>query len=185
MKDRNSLLIGQLLEVWEDSVKATHLFLSNEEIKNIKEYVPQAISGVSHLVIIENESHQPIAFMGIEDRKLEMLFIKNSERGKGLESIIGNIYQSFGGQDIYKAQKKKDANFLYLIVKNHVFTDGNKRIAATLFIYFLNFYDILYKNGEQTIDNNTLAALTLLIAESNPKEKEIMIDLVMNFLNND
>ena len=76
-------------------------------------------------------------------------------------------------------------NLLYLIVKNHVFADGNKRIAATLFIYFLNFYDILYKNGKQTIDNNTLTALTLLIAESNPKEKEVIIDLVMNFLNND
>ena len=107
------------------------------------------------------------------------------ERDKGLESIIGNIYQSFTGQDIYKSIEEKAANFLYLIVKNHVFTDGNKRIAATLFIYFLNFYGILYKNGKQTIDNNTLAALTLLIAESNPKEKDVIIDLVMNFLNND
>ena len=107
------------------------------------------------------------------------------ERDKGLESIIGNIYQSFGGQDIYKSIEEKGANFLYLIVKNHVFADGNKRIAATLFIYFLNFYDILYKNGKQTIDNNTLTALTLLIAESNPREKEVIIDLVMNFLNND
>lgn len=107
------------------------------------------------------------------------------ERDRGLESIIGNIYQSFDGQDIYKSIEEKGANFLYLIVKNHVFVDGNKRIAATLFIYFLNFYDILYKNGKQTIDNNTLTALTLLIAESNPKEKEIIIDLVMNFLNND
>ena len=105
------------------------------------------------------------------------------ERNKGLESIIGNIYQSFAGQDIYKSIEEKGANFLYLIVKNHVFADGNKRIAATLFIYFLNFYGILYKNGKQTIDNNTLAALTLLIAESNPKEKEVIIDLVMNFLN--
>ena len=105
------------------------------------------------------------------------------ERDKGLESIIGNIYQSFAGQDVYKSIEEKGANFLYLIVKNHVFADGNKRIAATLFIYFLNFYGILYKNGKQTIDNNTLAALTLLIAESNPKEKEILIDLVMNFLN--
>ena len=105
------------------------------------------------------------------------------ERDKGLESIIGNIYQSFAGQDIYKSIEEKGANFLYLIVKNHVFADGNKRIAATLFIYFLNFYGILYKNGNQTIDNNTLTALTLLIAESNPKEKEIIIDLVMNFLN--
>ena len=86
------------------------------------------------------------------------------------------------GQDIYKSTEEKGANFLYLIVKNHVFADGNKRIAATLFIYFLNFYGILYKNGKQVIDNNTLTALTLLIAESNPKEKEVIIDLVMNFL---
>ena len=107
------------------------------------------------------------------------------ERDKGLESIIGNIYQSFEGQDIYKSIEEKGANFLYLIVKNHVFVDGNKRIAATLFIYFLNYYDILYKNGVQTIDNNTLAALTLLVAESNPKEKEVIIDLIMNFLNNE
>ena len=107
------------------------------------------------------------------------------ERDKGLESIIGNIYQSFDGQDIYKSIEEKAANFLYLIVKNHVFIDGNKRIAATLFIYFLNFYGILYKNGKQTIDNNTLTALTLLIAESNPKEKDVIIDLVMNFLNNE
>ena len=107
------------------------------------------------------------------------------ERDKGLESIIGNIYQSFDGQDIYKSIEEKAANFLYIIVKNHVFADGNKRIAATLFIYFLNFYGILYKNGKQTIDNNTLAALTLLIAESNPKEKDVIIDLVMNFLNNE
>lgn len=84
IKDRNLSLISQLLAVWEDSVKATHLFLSNEEINSIKKYVPQAIFGVSHLIIMENESQQPIAFMGIENRKLEMLFIKNSERGKGL-----------------------------------------------------------------------------------------------------
>ena len=89
------------------------------------------------------------------------------------------------GQDIYKSIEEKAANFLYLIVKNHVFADGNKRIAATLFIYFLNFYGILYKENDQVIDNNTLTALTLLIAESNPKEKELIIDLVMNFLNNE
>ena len=104
------------------------------------------------------------------------------ERNRGLESIIGNLYQSFDGQDIYKSIEEKAANFLYLIVKNHVFTDGNKRIAATLFIYFLNYYGLLYKNDKHIIDNNTLAALTLLIAESNPKEKNVIIDLVMNFL---
>ena len=105
------------------------------------------------------------------------------ERDKGLEAIIGNIYQSFDGQDVYKSVEEKAANFLYFTVKNHVFVDGNKRIAATLFIYFLNFYNILYKNGEKIIDNKTLAALTLLIAQSNPKEKDVIIDLVINFLN--
>ena len=105
------------------------------------------------------------------------------ERNKGLEAIIGNIYQTFDGVDVYKNVEEKAANFLYMIVKNHVFVDGNKRIAATLFIYFLNYYDILYKDNNHVIDNNTLASLTLLIAQSNPKEKEVMIDLVMNFLN--
>ena len=104
------------------------------------------------------------------------------ERNKGLESIIGNIYQSFDNQDVYKTIEEKAANFLYLITKNHTFIDGNKRIAATLFIYFLDFYNILYKNNKRVIDNNTLVALTLLIAQSNPKEKEILIELIMNFL---
>ncbi len=106
------------------------------------------------------------------------------ERDKGLKAIIGNIYQSFDGKDLYSSIEEKAANFLYLITKNHTFIDGNKRIAATLFIYFLKFYDILYKDNIQVIDNNTLVAITLLIAESNPKEKDILIDLVMNFFNN-
>ena len=106
------------------------------------------------------------------------------ERDKGLKAIIGDIYQSFDKCDLYPTIEEKAANFLYLITKNHTFIDGNKRIAATMFIYFLDFYDILYKDGKRVIDNNTLVALTLLIAESNPKEKEILIDLIMNFLTN-
>lgn len=104
------------------------------------------------------------------------------ERKKGLSSVINNVYASFGGEDVYKTIEEKASNFLYLIIKNHVFIDGNKRIAATLFIYFLEYYRILFKEGKRVIDNNTLVALTLLIAESNPKEKQILIDLVMNFL---
>ena len=107
------------------------------------------------------------------------------ERDNGLKAIIGTIYQSFDGKDLYPSVQEKAANFLYLITKNHTFIDGNKRIAATLFIYFLEFYNILYKENVQVIDNNTLVAITLLIAESNPKEKDILIDLVMNFLNNE
>ena len=104
------------------------------------------------------------------------------EREGGLKSIIGDIYQSFDGKDLYPTIQEKAANFLYLITKNHIFIDGNKRIAATLFIYFLKFYNILYSEKGQIIDNNTLVAITLLIAQSNPKEKDILIDLVMNFL---
>ena len=107
------------------------------------------------------------------------------ERDNGLKAIIDTIYQSFDGKDLYPSVQEKAANFLYLITKNHTFIDGNKRIAATLFIYFLEFYNILYKENGQVIDNNTLVAITLLIAESNPKEKDILIDLVMNFLNNE
>ena len=104
------------------------------------------------------------------------------ERDSGVETIIFDIYQTFDGKDLYSSIEEKAANFLYLIIKNHVFIDGNKRIAATLFIYFLEFYNLLYKDGKQVIDNNTLVAITLLIAQSNPKEKEILVDLVMNFL---
>jgi len=104
------------------------------------------------------------------------------ERNEGLKEILGAIYQSFDGKDLYPTIEEKGANFLYLLVKNHTFVDGNKRIAATLFIYFLNYYNILYKDDKQIIDNNTLVAITLLIAQSNPKEKEVLIDLVMNFL---
>ena len=106
------------------------------------------------------------------------------ERNEGLKAIFGAIYQSFDGKDVYPSIQEKAANFFYMIIKNHVFIDGNKRIAATLFIYFLDYYKILYKDEKQIIDNNTLVALTLLIAQSNPKEKEILIDLIMNFLVN-
>lgn len=104
------------------------------------------------------------------------------ERNNGLKSIIDNIYQTFDGKDVYESVEEKAANLLYMIVKNHVFIDGNKRIAATLFICFLHFHDILYRGENKRIDNNTLAAITLMIALSNPKEKDIMVDLIVNFL---
>lgn len=114
IKEKNSSLINQLLEVWEDSVKATHLFLSNDEIKNIKEYVPQAIWEVSHLVIIENENNQPVAFMGIEDRKLEMLFIKNSERGKGLgKKILNYGIENYNVNELVVNEQNHNAKEFY------------------------------------------------------------------------
>ena len=106
------------------------------------------------------------------------------EINQGLKAIIGTIYQSFDDKDLYSTIEEKGANFLYLIAKNHIFIDGNKRIGATLFIYFLESFNLLYINNRQVIDNNTLVAITLLIAQSNPKEIDVLIDLVMNFLTN-
>lgn len=82
--DRNPLLIEQLLDVWESSVKATHLFLSENEVENIKKYIPQALREIRHLIIIENENRVSVGFMGIVEQHLEMLFISDKERGKGL-----------------------------------------------------------------------------------------------------
>ena len=104
------------------------------------------------------------------------------ERNNGLKGIIDDIYSTFDGSDLYSTGEEKAANMLYLVTKNHVFIDGNKRIAATLFIYFLNYYGLLYNEKGMVIDNNTLVAVTILIAQSDPKEKEVLVDLVMNFL---
>lgn len=83
-EERNEILIQELLKVWENSVRATHEFLSNEEILEIKKYVPEALGGISHLIIDNDENGNPIAFMGIEENKLEMLFITSEYRGKGI-----------------------------------------------------------------------------------------------------
>lgn len=100
VKDRTVELINNLLIIWEDSVKATHLFLSVEEIKNIKKYVPQALQGISHLIIIKDENNLPIAFIGIDNQMIEMLFVKNNERGKGIGKALINY-----GIDHYNINK--------------------------------------------------------------------------------
>ena len=104
------------------------------------------------------------------------------ERDDSFKGSIGNIYQSFGGEDIYKSMEEKAANLLYFITKNHSFYDGNKRIAAAIFLYFLNKNKALFDEGKKRIEDYTLVALTLMIAESHPSEKEMMISVVMNCL---
>ena len=109
-----------------------------------------------------------------------------NEKDNSFKSVVGAIYQSFDGKDVYPTDQEKAANLLYMMVKNHAFSDGNKRIAAALFVYFLDKRGILYKdNGALVIDNNTLAAMTLMIALSHPNEKEMMCLLVMNMLENE
>ena len=98
-------------------------------------------------------------------------------------SSVNQIYQTFDGQELYPTLEEKAAMLLYLITKNHSFSDGNKRIAASCFLYFLNRNNLLYINGEPIIDNTTLFALTLLIAESNPNEMETIKNVVVSVLN--
>lgn len=107
-----------------------------------------------------------------------------NEKDESFKSTLGAIYQTFGGEELYPSVEEKAANLLYLVVKNHSFSDGNKRIAAFLFLWFLENNGILYrKDGTRLLDNNTLVALTLMIAESNVEEKEIMIKVVVNLIN--
>lgn len=102
------------------------------------------------------------------------------EKDDSFKGSIGNIYQSFAGQEIYDSLEEKAANLLYFVTKNHSFFDGNKRIAATMFLYFLDKNDALFVDGQKKIDDHTLVALTIMIAESNPDEKEMMISVIMN-----
>ena len=118
----------------------------------------------------------------LNKREASNLFGK--ERNENiLDGIIENIYQTFDGKELYPTVEEKASYLLYFLIKDHPFVDGNKRIAAFLFILFLNFNNYLFgKNGEEKIDNNALTAIALLIAESNPKNKELMIKLILNLI---
>ncbi|HJF93973.1 MAG TPA: virulence RhuM family protein [Lachnoclostridium phocaeense] len=105
-----------------------------------------------------------------------------NEKDDSFKGSIGAVYQSFGGEDLYPTLEEKAANLLYFVTKNHSFSDGNKRIAATIFLYFLDKNGVLFQNGGKLIDDHTLVALTIMIAESNPEEKEMMISVIMNCL---
>lgn len=114
VKDKSKILINKLVEIWEDSVKATHLFLQSKEIENIKEYVPQALQEVSNLIIAENENNDPIAFMGINKNKVEMLFVKNSERKKGIgEQLLNYGIENYDVNELAVNEQNPDARGFY------------------------------------------------------------------------
>ena len=107
-----------------------------------------------------------------------------NEKDDSFKSSIGQIYQTYGGAELYPSIEEKAAMLLYLVTKNHSFSDGNKRIAATLFLWFLNNNGILYRpDGSKRIADNTLVALTLMIAESRTEEKDVMVKVVVNLIN--
>ena len=104
------------------------------------------------------------------------------EKDDSFRGSIGNIYQTFAGQELYPSLEEKAAHLLYFVTKNHSFLDGKKRIAATMFLYFLDKNGVLFIDDEKLIDDHTLVALTIMIAESKPEEKEMMITVIMNCL---
>ena len=105
-----------------------------------------------------------------------------NEKDDSFKGSIGAIYQTFAGQEVYPSLEEKAANLLYFITKNHSFSDGNKRIAAAIFLYFMDRNQALFLDGEKIISDHTLVALTIMIAESRPEEKEMMISVIMNCL---
>ena len=117
----------------------------------------------------------------------EMRFSSESElfgkeKDDAFEGSLGNIFQTFLGSELYPSFEEKAANLFYFLVKNHSFLDGNKRIAASLFVYFLEKNGKLLKNNEKRISNETLVAMTVMVASSRPEDKELMISIIMNFL---
>ena len=154
----------------------------------------------SALDLLDGYDHQTIEKPKVKGRSVELTYedcrkfidgmkfatdspLFGNEKDGSFKSALGAVYQSFGGQDLYPSSQEKAANLLYLVTKNHGFSDGNKRIAAGLFLYFLKRNKLLLrKDGSKRIADHTLVALTVMIACSKPEEKELMVNLVMTFL---
>jgi prophage maintenance system killer protein len=152
------------------------------------------------LDLLDGYDHQTIGKPKVKGRSVELSYeecrrfidsmkfaadspLFGNEKDGSFKSALGAVYQSFGGKDLYPSSQEKAANLLYLVTKNHGFSDGNKRIAAGLFLYFLKRNKLLLrKDGSKRIADHTLVALTVMIAESKPQEKELMVNLVMTFL---
>ncbi len=120
----------------------------------------------------------------VESMKTDFDGLFGIEKDQGFKSALGTIYQTFDGKELYPSAEEKAANLLYFIVKNHAFSDGNKRIAAAIFIYFLSASNILYRaDGSKRLADNALVALTLLIAESKPEEKDTIVKVIVSLIN--
>lgn len=153
------------------------------------------------LDLLDNFDHKTLDVKGSTQKEAVIILVKEflsvinemksefasdvfaNPKDDSFESSVNQIYQTFGGNDCYLTLEEKAAMLLYLITKNHSFSDGNKRIAASCFLYFLEKNGILYRNNLPIIDNGTLFVLTVLIAESNPKEMETMKQIVVSVLN--
>lgn len=170
-RTENSLDSKQVLTVIEKYNEALELLDSYDH-----QTMKRPKGKVTDCIITYEECRKIISDMQFGDKS--DLFGK--EKDDSFKGSIGNIYQSFDGQELYPSTEEKAAHLLYFITKNHSFYDGNKRIAATMFLYFLDKNGLLFREKEKLIDDHTLVALTIMIAESQPAEMEMMITVVMN-----
>ena len=187
-------MLNKVVEI-QSNIIADVLELDSREVFDVIKKYTQALElldDYDHQIVqkpkISNEKAYQLTFNECKKLIENMTFSKFStifgkEKTKGsLEGIIGSVYQTAFGEDVYPSVQEKAANLLYFIVKDHPFIDGCKRIAASIFLYFLNKNNLLFKNDKKIISDSTLVAITLLLAESKPEEKEIMINVIMNFL---
>jgi prophage maintenance system killer protein len=155
-------------------------------LETLDKYDHQRLTIESDESVIVQKLHYKEAIQLINEWRIlqggSQLF--GNEKDASFKSSLENIYQTFDGIDLYPSVEEKSANLLYFIVKNHSFSDGNKRIAAGLFVYFLDINQILFRSdGSKRIGDNALVAITIMIAESKPEEKDIMVKLVVNLIN--
>lgn len=179
--------LGEVIRV----MKRTENSLDAKQVLSVIEYYSTALDlldDYDHQRVKRPRGKEAIYVLTYEEcRKVidsmkfgEISDLFGNEKDDSFKGSIGNIYQSFDGKDVYPTLEEKAANLLYFVTKNHSFSDGNKRIAATMFLYFLDKNEILFANDEKLINDHTLVALTIMIAESRPEEKEMMISVIMN-----
>ena len=178
-----SNIIADVLEI-----DAKEVFLVIQKYANALELLDDYDHQEVRKPTISNQVLDKLTYKECKELITSMSFNSSStifgqEKSPGvLKGIIDSIYQSAFGEDAYPSIQEKAANLLYFIVKDHPFTDGCKRIAASVFLYFLNKNKLLFRNGQKIISDSTLVAITLFLAESKPEENEIMINIIMNFL---
>ena len=184
IKDLN--MVVKLLKRSEESLDTSQVLSVVEKYSRALEL----LDDYDHQALKRPEGTRPVYELSYQESRglidsmsfMEKTDLFGRERDESFRASIGDIYQSFDGHDIYPSVQEKAANLLYFITKNHSFLDGNKRIAAAVFLYFLDKNRLLFVDGEKTMDDHTLVALTIMIAESRPQEKEMMISVIMNCL---
>ncbi len=187
VNDRRLDQLGQMINI----MKRASNQLDAKQVLSVVESYQEALKlldDYDHQTMSKPEGEQATYVLTYEECRQvidEMSFNADSdlfgnEKDDSFKGSIGAIYQSFGGTDVYPTLEEKAANLLYFVTKNHSFSDGNKRIAATMFLYFLDRNKALFSGDKKRIDDYTLVALTIMIAESRPEEKEMMIKVIMN-----